>query len=156
MTNITTKELLAWVDEAELFMKDASIGLPENMEDKIAFAVIRALIKRSEKVDALVEAVSVMREERLTLGYARTGSVDAALVAEAAYRIAPRALIAQADDVERLVEAEIAKIESDGRYYYKPADVFINAPLALIQVSMAGQMRILKMVQAALKAKRGG
>ena len=64
------------------------------------------------------------------------------------------ALIERSEKVDVLVEEEIAKIESDERYHYKPADVFINAPLALIQVSMAGQMHILKMVQAALKAKQ--
>lgn len=42
------------------------------------------------------------------------------------------------------IEAMISKVESDERYNYPPADVFSNAPLALIQVEMKATVDTLK------------
>lgn len=42
------------------------------------------------------------------------------------------------------IEAMIAKIESDERYRYPPADVFSNAPLALIQVELKATVDALR------------
>lgn len=42
--------------------------------------------------------------------------------------------------------AEIATIEADERYHYKPANVQVNAPLALEQIGMSSRMQVLKKV----------
>jgi hypothetical protein len=47
-----------------------------------------------------------------------------------------------AEDIHALIDV----IESDERYRYPPADVVINAPLALIQVLMKAQVNALKWV----------
>ena len=44
------------------------------------------------------------------------------------------------------IRAEIARIESDERYSYPPAQVQINAPLALIQVNMKSRVWALRWV----------
>ena len=48
---------------------------------------------------------------------------------------------ARPTDVE--IRARIADIDADERYHYPPAQVQINAPLALIQVSMGSEARAL-------------
>ena len=53
--------------------------------------------------------------------------------------------------IAEFVEREIAAIEADVRYHYKPADVDVNAPLALVQVEMESKMVILKQIQGLLK-----
>ncbi len=42
------------------------------------------------------------------------------------------------------IEAMIARIKADERYKYPPADPFVNAPLALIQVELKGQVAALR------------
>lgn len=42
------------------------------------------------------------------------------------------------------LEAMIARLESDDRYKYPPADPFVNSPLALIQVELKGQVAALR------------
>jgi len=42
------------------------------------------------------------------------------------------------------IEEEIQKIDDDERYHYPPADIFINAPLALIQTALSEKMNLLK------------
>jgi len=42
-------------------------------------------------------------------------------------------------------------IDKDERFHYEPANVFINAPLALIQVELETEMRTLKAVKAELE-----
>ena len=54
--------------------------------------------------------------------------------------------------ITEFVEKEIAAIEADERYHYKPADVDVNAPLALVQVEMESKMVILKQIQGLLKS----
>lgn len=44
------------------------------------------------------------------------------------------------------IEALIEQIEADERLHYPRANVFINAPLALIQVELESQVRILKFI----------
>ena len=44
------------------------------------------------------------------------------------------------------IKEEIAEIEADERYSYPPADVFINAPLALIQVELKARRNAFKTV----------
>ena len=46
----------------------------------------------------------------------------------------------------RKIESKIAEIRADARYTYPTANVFSNAPLALIQVEMKAQVRILEWV----------
>ena len=46
----------------------------------------------------------------------------------------------------RKIESKIAEIRADARYNYPAANVFSNAPLALIQVEMKAQVRILEWV----------
>ena len=47
---------------------------------------------------------------------------------------------------KREIEAMISRIEADVRYNYQPADPFVNAPLALIQVELKGQVAALHWV----------
>lgn len=54
--------------------------------------------------------------------------------------------------IEDFVEKEIAIIEADVRYHYKPALVQVNAPLALIQVEMGSRMATLRQIQELLKS----
>ena len=42
------------------------------------------------------------------------------------------------------VEAMVARLEADPRYSYPAADVFANAPLALIQVELRAQVAALR------------
>jgi len=44
------------------------------------------------------------------------------------------------------IEGEIAIIEADERYNYPPANIQINAPLALIQTVMESRVQALKWV----------
>ena len=44
------------------------------------------------------------------------------------------------------IEKKLKKVESDERLHYPTADVFSNAPLALIQVSLESQRDILKWI----------
>jgi hypothetical protein len=44
------------------------------------------------------------------------------------------------------IRSEIKKIEADERFHYEPANVEINAPLALEQVSMKARRRALRWV----------
>ncbi|RLA42177.1 MAG: hypothetical protein DRQ64_00345 [Gammaproteobacteria bacterium] len=46
-------------------------------------------------------------------------------------------------DLLRWAQAWINKIEADERHHYEPALVQVNAPLALIQVGMKGNMEVL-------------
>jgi hypothetical protein len=48
------------------------------------------------------------------------------------------------------IDRHIAEIDGDERYHYKRALVDINAPLALIQVDMDAEMRMLKTVRKLL------
>jgi len=41
------------------------------------------------------------------------------------------------------IAAERQKILADARHHYPPADVFVNAPLALIQVAMKSRLQAL-------------
>jgi len=55
----------------------------------------------------------------------------------------PKTDAAHRNMVEQLVgeiEARIATIEEDSRFQDKPAQVQVNAPLALIQVGMKGEL----------------
>ncbi len=49
------------------------------------------------------------------------------------------------------VNKQIKEIDADERFHYKPANVIINAPLALIQVELDSKMQILKKVKELLK-----
>ena len=42
------------------------------------------------------------------------------------------------------IKAQIARIKADPRYSYPPASTFANAPLALIQVELKGQVAALR------------
>lgn len=53
------------------------------------------------------------------------------------------------------IKQEIEKIDSDDRYHYPPADVFVNAPLALIQVQMEARVRALSDVLGIKPPKSG-
>lgn len=41
---------------------------------------------------------------------------------------------------EKEIRRRIAQINADDRYHYPPADVMINAPLALIQVDLKSEI----------------
>ena len=47
---------------------------------------------------------------------------------------------------EEEIRKKIKEIESDERYSYPTANVAVNAPLALIQLQMESEVRILKWV----------
>jgi len=44
------------------------------------------------------------------------------------------------------IEAKLADVESDERLGYEPANVFVNAPLALIQMDLEARQSVLKWV----------
>lgn len=48
------------------------------------------------------------------------------------------------NDLLNYLNQQIAEITSDERFSYKPATVFENAPLALIQVEMKAKVDVLK------------
>ena len=52
--------------------------------------------------------------------------------------------------LEEWIDEQIKEVEEDERFHYKPANVIINAPLALIQVGLDSQMRVLKKVKELL------
>lgn len=54
------------------------------------------------------------------------------------------------NNIKLWIVKQIGEIERDERYHYEPADVFINAPLALIQVDLKSRMRTLKQALAVL------
>ena len=51
-----------------------------------------------------------------------------------------------APTLEKYIREQIAKIEADERYSYPPADVFVNAPLAMVQVDMKAKVQAYKKV----------
>ena len=53
---------------------------------------------------------------------------------------------------ETEVRAEIQALKADSRYKQRPALVEINAPLALIQVSIAARIRALQWVLAKVRS----
>lgn len=58
-----------------------------------------------------------------------------------------------AEKIREYVEAGIKRIEADERYHYEPANVVINAPLALEQLVMQTEMQVFKAVQKLLSTK---
>ena len=48
------------------------------------------------------------------------------------------------------ITTEIKKIEDDERYHYPPANIQINAPLALIQLEFTSRIRALKQVRGVM------
>ena len=59
-------------------------------------------------------------------------------------------------ELEKFVKGEIARIKADERYHYEPADVFSNAPLALIQMRMDGSIHAYKIVLEKIKNLKEG
>lgn len=59
-------------------------------------------------------------------------------------------------ELEKFVKGEIAEIEADERYHYEPADVFSNAPLALIQMQMDGSIHAYKSMLEKIKNLKEG
>lgn len=59
-------------------------------------------------------------------------------------------------ELEKFVKGEIAEIEADERYHYEPADVFSNAPLALIQMRMDGSIHAYKSMLEKIKNLKEG
>ncbi len=53
--------------------------------------------------------------------------------------------------LKEFLEVEIAEIESDERHHYPSANVFSNAPLALIQLDMSSRLNTLKQVEKIIK-----
>lgn len=51
----------------------------------------------------------------------------------------------------KTIDEKISEIENDARYKDRPASVFSNAPLALIQTEMKTQVKTLKWVKEQLK-----
>jgi len=52
--------------------------------------------------------------------------------------------------LKKFIEDEIKKIDGDERYHYKPATIFANAPLALIQATMETRMQLLEEIKSRL------
>lgn len=50
------------------------------------------------------------------------------------------------NNLKEFLLSEIAEVENDERYHYPPADVWINAPLALEQVALKTKIATLKKV----------
>ena len=66
------------------------------------------------------------------------------------------ATIETVSELEKFVKGEIAEIEADERYHYEPADVFSNAPLALIQMQMDGSIHAYKSMLEKIKNLKEG
>jgi hypothetical protein len=49
------------------------------------------------------------------------------------------------------INKRMTVIDKDTRYHYPPADIRINAPLAIIQVGLDVEMKTLKAVKAELE-----
>lgn len=47
---------------------------------------------------------------------------------------------------KRKIELWLKKVESDERLHYKPANVLVNAPLALIQTELETTSRVLRII----------
>ena len=58
-------------------------------------------------------------------------------------------------ELEKFIKDEIAEIETDERYHYTSASVFINAPLALIQTEMKAKLNAYKGVLEKIKELEG-
>jgi len=52
--------------------------------------------------------------------------------------------VSQQTALRKFVDDEMTEIDKDERFHYKPATVFENAPLAMIQVAMETRMQLLK------------
>ncbi len=48
--------------------------------------------------------------------------------------------------LRQLIKAKIQELKGDSRMRLKPANVYINAPLALIQTEIEGQLAVLNWV----------
>lgn len=55
--------------------------------------------------------------------------------------------------LQNFVDTELAAINADERFHYKPALVEVNAPLALIQVGLKARYQVLSKVRAFLQKK---
>lgn len=62
--------------------------------------------------------------------------------------------MANIDHVKKEIEKAIAEIENDDRLPPPIATVFENAPLALIQVGLKEQLRILKWVKSLIEDEK--
>ena len=58
-------------------------------------------------------------------------------------------------ELEKFIKDEIAEIETDERYHYASASVFINAPLALIQTEMKAKLNAYKGILEKIKELEG-
>lgn len=63
-----------------------------------------------------------------------------------------KTLKAVRDNLQSWVAAEKKKIDEDARYHYAPAQVQINAPLALIQLGMEARMSLLCQMESQIAA----
>ncbi len=109
-------------------------------------------VKEQTKLDAAIECLA-MRSG----AYASAHHYDQAIACDEAIRILSdwpkwEPLVLAAGKVQAYVEREIQAIDDDERYHYPSADVFTNAPLALIQTDMEGKMMVLKRIRALLSA----
>lgn len=59
-------------------------------------------------------------------------------------------------ELKKKIEEAIKEIESDERYNYPPANVFVNAPLALIQIEMKGRVTAFKQALLLIDETEGG
>lgn len=55
------------------------------------------------------------------------------------------------NELKKYIEEKIAEIEADERFHYPSADVWANAPLALIQMGMSSRMQTLKEILKQIK-----
>ncbi len=65
--------------------------------------------------------------------------------------IGPVDMIQKVEEIKESVKSMIGKIEADERFHYPAADVFSNAPLALVQQDLESRMAALKQVMELLK-----
>ena len=122
----TKKLICRMINEAELSHGYASARVEPPYDDDPALAVAQAA------ADATIETA---------------GKILNSLKAEEEETIS---------ELEKFIEDEIARIEADERYHYEPADVFSNAPLALIQMRMDGLIHAYKIVLEKIKNLKEG
>lgn len=121
----------------------------------------KVLEKQLAKARPIIEKQAILNEQMRSSGalrelFKRGWTLNDLMEAEDTMEEAYTNIVEEAKKQERekitnLLDAEIAKIDKDERYHYQPAQVQINAPLALIQTGMEAQMGLLKRLKRDLK-----
>jgi len=92
----------------------------------------------------------VMKRKR-TPEQTRTEPLGALLLAAEKERSRAEAAEAEVARFREVLDAVEKEIDGDERYHYKPANIFSNGPLALIQTGMEAKMDLIQKLRAVRK-----